>query len=60
MLVSASGERAGRSIEDWLPSRNDLASSYAKRWLAAKVRFRLAVRPEERTALARLLTSCSG
>ena len=60
VLVSASEQRAGRSIEEWRPARDDLACSYARRWLAAKVTFRLAVRPEERTALARILARCGG
>ena len=40
---------------DRQPVRGDLAYSHAKRWLAAKVRIRLAVTPEERAPLVRLL-----
>ena len=50
--------RAGRSIEDWKPARPDLACLYADRWLAAKVLFRLAVRPEEKAVILAILADC--
>ncbi len=60
VLTFAAGQRAGRSIENWQPSRPELACSYARRWLAAKSEFALAVRPAERAALATILARCGG
>ena len=54
----AAGLRAGRSIEAWQPARPELRCSYARRWIAAKAVFRLAVTSPERQALASILAGC--
>ena len=55
---SAARRRGGRSIEDWQPGRPELRCSYARRWMAAKVIFGLAVTPPERDAIEAGMVGC--
>jgi hypothetical protein len=59
--VTASSNRS-KSDQDpaqWLPSRTSFRCTYAKQWVATKVRWRLKVNPAEKTALKTLLGHCS-
>jgi hypothetical protein len=59
--VSASSNRS-KSDQDpaqWLPSRSSFRCTYARQWVAVKVRWRLKVNSAERSALQGILSGCS-
>ncbi len=58
VLRRAARARGQRGFAEWRPPRRDLACAYARRWLAAKARFRLTVTEDERLALATVLSGC--
>jgi hypothetical protein len=58
VTAASNRSKADKDPADWLPPRVAFRCTYAKDWIAVKIRWSLRVDPEEREALENLLVLC--